>query len=110
MKEKFLPIGTVVLLKGGTKEVMITTYCIFPTNTQIVNNQEIKPKIDLFEYGGCLYPEGILDSNTSFAFNHADIEKILFLGYETPKQEELSKKIKDNFEQMRKSFLDSVNK
>ena len=26
MKEKFLPIGTVVLLKNGTKKIMITGY------------------------------------------------------------------------------------
>ena len=30
-EEKFLPIGTVVLLKDGIKEVMITSYCIIPT-------------------------------------------------------------------------------
>ena len=30
-KEKFLPIGTVVLLKGGKREIMITSYCIIPT-------------------------------------------------------------------------------
>ena len=28
MQEKFLPIGSVVLLKGGTKKVMITGYCM----------------------------------------------------------------------------------
>ena len=29
-EKKYLPIGTVVLLKGGKKEVMITGYCITP--------------------------------------------------------------------------------
>ena len=28
--ERFLPIGTVVLLKGGKKELMIISYCIIP--------------------------------------------------------------------------------
>ena len=27
MEEKFLPIGTVVLLKNGTKRLMITGFC-----------------------------------------------------------------------------------
>ena len=36
IEEKFLPIGTVVLLKEGTKEVMITSYCIIP-NGDIYN-------------------------------------------------------------------------
>ena len=29
--ERFLPIGTVVLLKGGKRELMITSYCIMPS-------------------------------------------------------------------------------
>ena len=28
-KDKYLPVGTVVLLKGGNKRVMITSYLIF---------------------------------------------------------------------------------
>ena len=41
MKERFLPIGTVLLLKGGKKEVMITSYCIFPTNIQIKDGKAV---------------------------------------------------------------------
>ena len=91
MKEKFLPIGTVVLLKGGKKEVMITGFCIVPTGTQIVKDNEIKPQGKMYDYGACAYPEGILESNTSYAFNHDQIDKILFMGYETEKQQEFSK-------------------
>ena len=64
MKERFLPIGTVVLLKNGKKEVMITSYCIFPNNVELKNGKEVKPEKKIYEYGGCIYPEGILDSNT----------------------------------------------
>ena len=98
MKEKFLPIGTVVLLKGGKKEVMITSYCIFPTNVQIKDGQEIKPEKKIYEYGGCLYPEGILDSNTACAFNHDQIEKICHMGYETDAQKELSQILNGGYE------------
>ena len=28
--EKYLPIGSVVMLKGGTKRVMITGFCTVP--------------------------------------------------------------------------------
>ena len=28
-KEKFLPIGSIVLLKGATKKVMITSYLMY---------------------------------------------------------------------------------
>ena len=55
MKERFLPIGSVVLLKGGKKEVMITSYCIFPTNIQIVDGKAVKPERKMYEYGGCIF-------------------------------------------------------
>ena len=31
---KYLPIGTVVMLKGGTKRVMITGFCSIEENTK----------------------------------------------------------------------------
>ena len=98
MKEKFLPIGTVVLLKGGKKEIMITSYCIFPTNTEIKDGKEVKAQRKMYEYGGCIYPEGILDSNMVCAFNHEQIEKIYHVGYETDAQKELSKILNGGYE------------
>ena len=41
-KEGFLPIGTVVLLKGGKKELMITSYCIFPQGDVIEKGEQIQ--------------------------------------------------------------------
>ena len=89
MKERFLPIGTVVLLKGGKKEVMITSYCIFPTKVQKPNGEALGEAPKMYGYGGCIYPEGILDSNMACAFNHGQIEKIIYLGYESEQQKEL---------------------
>lgn len=80
-KERFLPIGSVVLLKNGTQKVMITSYCVFPK----------KNKKEIYDYGGCLYPEGILESDTVAAFNHDMIDKVFFLGYETDDSRELSR-------------------
>ncbi|MDO5393044.1 MAG: DUF4176 domain-containing protein [Mycoplasmatota bacterium] len=98
MEEKFLPIGTVVLLKGGKKEVMITSYCIFPNNSEIKENQEVKPQKKMYEYGGCIYPEGILDSNLVCAFDHAQIEKICHMGYSSDSQKELSRILNGGYE------------
>ncbi len=98
MKERFLPIGTIVKLKGGNKEVMITSYCIFPTNTEIVDGKEVPAQKKIYEYGGCPYPEGIVDSNLACAFNHDQIEKISYLGYETPEQKELSRILNGGYE------------
>ena len=104
MKERFLPIGTVLLLKGGKKEVMITSYCIFPTNIQIKEGKAVKPDQKMYEYGGCIYPEGILDSSMSCAFNHNQIEKILHMGYESPAQEKLSKTLNMGYDQYKQKY------
>lgn len=101
MKERFLPIGTVVLLTGGTKEVMITGYCIFSKNSQ----ENSKKKI--YEYGGCIYPEGILDSSAVCAFDHNQIAKIIYLGYESEEQKKLSKILNAGYESYKSKYENS---
>ena len=68
-REKYLPVGSVVLLKNGKKRVMVTGFCIVP--------EEDKTKI--FDYTGCLFPEGVINSKQSLMFNHDQIEKIYFI-------------------------------
>ena len=109
MNDKFLPIGSVVLLKGGNKEVMITSYCIFPKKSQIKEGKEIKPEIKLYEYGGCLYPEGILDTDTVCAFNHDQIDKICYVGYETEEQAKLSKTLNEQYDKIKSEFEKSIS-
>ena len=69
---RFLPIGTVILLKGGKKRLMITGFCSY--------DNEKKDKA--YDYTGCLYPEGIITNKQMALFNHSQIEKIFFLGYQ----------------------------
>ncbi len=103
-KQRFLPIGSVVMLRGGTKEVMITSYCIFPTNVQIKDGQAVKPERKMYEYGGCIYPEGILDSNVSCAFNHDQIVEVLHVGYQTDKQVQLSDVLNNGYEKYKEKY------
>lgn len=77
---------------------MITSYCIFPAKVQKPNGEAIEGGPKLYEYGGCVYPEGILDSNMACAFNHDQIEKIVYLGYESEQQKELSKILNAGYE------------
>ena len=72
MREKYLPIGTIVLLKGGKKRAMITGFC-----SVAQENQE-----KVYDYSGCVYPEGSLSSHQVCLFDHDQIEKIFFVGYE----------------------------
>ena len=102
MPEKFLPIGTVVLLKGGKKELMIMSYCIVPSGEAYDKDGKVDIRDQMFDYGGCAYPEGLLTSDQLFAFNHEQIEKIVFKGYETDKQKEISRVLKGGIEERNK--------
>ena len=70
MNKDFLPIGTVIVLKGSNAKLMITGFCQMDVET--------KRKTD---YCGCLYPEGYIESGKHFLFNEDDIANVLFIGY-----------------------------
>lgn len=70
MKTKYLPIGSVVLLKGGTKKIMINGYCVVTED----NPDRI------FDYRGCPYPEGITGDRGAALFNINQIESVCFEG------------------------------
>lgn len=84
MKEKFLPIGTVVLLKGGTKRLMITGYC---SATQEAN-------ATVYDYVACLFPEGNLAGDDVALFNHSQIESISHMGLVDDEFNNINKEIK----------------
>lgn len=83
MREKYLPIGSVVLLKGGKKRAMITGFCSVA--------QENQDKI--YDYSGCVYPEGYLSSNQVCLFDHDQIEKIFFIGFEDDEEFRFKEKL-----------------
>ena len=69
--EKYLTIGTVVLLKDAKKKVMITGFASMSPETGDT----------IFDYSGCPYPEGFLNYNEVCVFNHEQIEKVFFNGF-----------------------------
>lgn len=71
MNEKYLPIGTVVLLKGGTRKVMINGYC--------VEAEEFKGRV--FDYRGCPFPEGILETDGVALFDMEQIDEVCHMGF-----------------------------
>ena len=101
---RFLPIGTVVLLKGGKKEVMITSYCIFPTGKLHVDGKEVDPAGRMYEYGACTYPEGIINSDEILGFNHDQIEKVCHMGYETDDQKGFSAHLNMVIDELKKQI------
>ena len=97
MKDKYLPIGTVVKLKGGEKNLMITSYLIF----SIV--QKTKEK-KIFDYGACPFPEGIIESTHGIGFNHNEIEKIVHLGLINDEQKKFNDLINKSAEDIKKYY------
>lgn len=79
--EKFLPIGTVVMLKEGTKRVMITGFC---------SAAEEDPN-KVWDYTGCPYPEGYISSNQTCLFDHSQINKVYYTGLKDDEEEKLFK-------------------
>ena len=49
--QKYLPIGSVVILKNGRKRLMITGYA----------QVDLEKKDKIYDYCSCLYPEGVID-------------------------------------------------
>ena len=69
--KELLPIGTVVLLKDGTKRLMIFGV------RQTDNESGIE-----YDYIGVLYPEGNIGEEGQFLFNHENIAEVFYKGYE----------------------------
>ena len=83
MKEKYLPVGTVVLLQNGSKRVMINGFCTMDAN---------KPD-KIYDYSGVLFPEGSLSSDQTLLFDHNQIVRIDHMGLEDQEEKEFKAKL-----------------
>ncbi len=70
-ENKFLPVGTVVLIKGSVKKIVLIARGVI---TLIDGEQRY------FDYGGCLYPEGLIGDSILY-FNHEDIQSVIHKGF-----------------------------
>lgn len=71
MTKKWLPLGSVVVLKGGNKQLMI-----YGRVQKEVEGDK------LWDYVACLFPEGNLGPEQSYIFDKDQIERVFFLGYQ----------------------------
>lgn len=69
--EKYLPLGTVVLLNNAVHRAMIVGYCAKLAE---------EPDAPYYDYIGALFPEGIFTSEQTMVFNHNDIKEVFHLG------------------------------
>ena len=89
--EALLPIGSIVLLKESAKRLMI-----YGRLQREVDGERI------WDYIACLYPEGNINPDHSFLFDHSQIDNIYFLGFQD--EEEIK------FQQYMQSMGKSLNK
>jgi len=71
MKEtNLLPLGSIVVLKDGEKKLMI-----YGRGQITADNREE------FDYVACLWPEGNLNEEFTYLFNHSGIDSVFYQGY-----------------------------
>ena len=92
MEEKYLPVGTVVLLQNGTKRVMINGFCAI----------DPKEPNKIYDYSGVLFPEGSLSSDQALLFDHAQIARVDHVGLQDDEEKEFKTKLTMLVEQMNK--------
>lgn len=84
--ETLLPNGTIVLLKGGNKRLMI-----YGRKQLVVGEDKAGTEEDgevMYDYLGVPYPEGYINQEYTYVFNHTDIIDIIYRGYEDEEEEE----------------------
>ncbi|MDR0266681.1 DUF4176 domain-containing protein [Paenibacillus sp.] len=83
-EKTLLPLGSVVLLKGAQKKLMI------------YGRKQIQMESNtLYDYLGVVFPEGYIDPNYTFLFNHGDINKIEFVGFSNDEEEKFHKLLEE---------------
>lgn len=88
--DKYLPIGSVIMLKGGKKRIMIVGFCSI--------SRENKNKI--YDYSGCLYPEGLISTDQVLLFDHSQIDKIYHIGLVDDEEKKFKIKLNDVIKQV----------
>ena len=85
---ELLPIGTVVLLKDAQKRLMIYG----------IGQSDMTNGID-YDYIGVMYPEGNMGEGSQFLFNHSDIDRVFFRGFEDEEREEFVASIQKMYDE-----------
>lgn len=88
--KKTYPLGTVVMLHGGKKRLMIVGF--YPLNEEKTGKA--------YDYIGCLFPEGLLATDKFAMFNHDQIEKVYHEGLNDEEEKEFKERLESVFEDL----------
>lgn len=82
MMQDFLPVGSVVLLKGGTRRLFITGRVVAPNTGS-----------EIFDYAGCPFPEGMTSLEQIYCFNRDQIEQVFFIGFQDSEELQMQERL-----------------
>lgn len=83
--KKVLPLGSVVLLKGAKRYIVVMGY-------MMVEEGEDK----VWDYMGCAYPIGAVSSEATLMFDRNQIDKVIFEGFSDEEGETFREKVYDS--------------
>lgn len=66
---QFLPLGTVITLKGSDTKLMV-----------MGRLQRHGATKEVYDYCACLWPQGYLDASSCYLFNHDQIDRLFYIG------------------------------
>ena len=89
-EEKFLPLGSIILIKGSVRKMIIVGRALM---------QKIDNQTKYFDYACCTYPEGLIGDQAIYV-NHADIDEVVYKGYADDDDERMQKYIKEQLDKM----------
>ena len=72
----YLPLGSVCTVKGSDKGLMVIERGV------LVHERPEAEELTFYDYGACLYPEGLVGDQVIF-FNHDAVQKVLWEGFRT---------------------------
>ena len=92
MYKDLLPIGSVVALQGATRKLLIIGTIVHDEQTNTT-----------YDYIGEPFPEGYIDAETMFLFQHEDIDSVHFLGHINAEVQSYQASVREELEKRRKS-------
>ena len=74
MRQNFLPIGSIVQLKGAEYRVMVCGRIVRKADDE-----------KIYDYAACQYPQGLTEAALIF-FDRSEIEETYFIGFQDPEE------------------------
>ena len=90
MKEDFLPLGSIVLLKEAKRYVVVIGYTVVEEGSK-----------DVWDYLGCAYPVGVVDPTKNLLFNKDQIKEVIFTGFRDEEGRRFRKKLSESLKKIK---------